>query len=83
MSAGSTVLTVAGGPVLRYVTHMVGKLQGASVPYHVDLSIEYLITRQLASSEQVREQNQRMKEVSFLQLNLGRDIPSLLLYSIS
>ena len=42
MSAGSTVLTGAGGPVLRYVTHMVGKLQGASVPYHVDLSVKLL-----------------------------------------
>ena len=42
MSAGSTVLTGAGEPVLRYVTHMVGKLQGASVPYHVDLSVKLL-----------------------------------------
>ena len=54
-----------------------------SVPCRVGLPIEQLTAQELASSEQVREQNQRTKEVSFLQLNLGRDIPSLLLYSIS
>ena len=31
------------------------KWEASTVPYHVDLSIEYLITRQLASSEQARE----------------------------